>query len=125
VHASRARALQQLGKEGEAMEAWSKVVAMEGADPTWNRDYGRLLYDNQRVVEAREQLQIAVDAGKKRKTPPVWLPDAHRLLAMAIGRHKDALPHWEAFMSAKKGTNNPYLREALQEARAIINLSGR
>ncbi len=124
VYASKARALLQLGKEVEGMAAWAKAVSSESVDPTWNRDYGALLLANQRAAEARVQLQLAVDGAMKRKVEPIWLPDARRLLAMAIGRHKDALPHWNAFLKAKQGTNNPYLREAMTEAKAILNLSG-
>lgn len=124
AHASRARALTQLGKEAEALEAWGKAVGAEVVDPAWQKDFGELLLANRRPAEARKQLEAAVAGASKMKPPPPWLPTAQRLLAMSIGRHKDAVPHWQAFLKAKEGTNNPYLREALTELTAILNQSG-
>lgn len=124
AHAFRARAMMQLGKEAEALNAWSRAVEAQAGDPSWNKDYGELLLANGRSAEARVQLQLAVDGAKNQSPEPPWLPTAHRLLAMAIGRHKDAVPHWEAFLKAKKGSNDPYLREALGELTAILNMAG-
>ncbi len=128
AHAASARAYEQIGKEQEALDSWSKAVQAENVEPVWNYQYGKLLYVNRMAVEARQQLERAVKGAEKltkeTSRTPTWLPDAHRYLAMAIGRHRDALQHWEAYVNARQGTNEPYLREALAAMNEILKMSG-
>jgi tetratricopeptide (TPR) repeat protein len=128
AHAASARAYEQVGQEQQAIESWGKAVGAENVDPVWRYQYGKLLFVNQRVAEAREQLEKAV-AGAKSSTgaegkSPTWLPDAQRYLAMSIGKHKDAIVHWQEYLKARQGTNEPYIREALDALNQILAISG-
>lgn len=124
AYAQKAMAYLELGKEQDAILAYEKAVQTPAVDPSWNYKYGDLLLANQRPAEARAQLELAVEAGGKRNPPPTWLPNAHRLLAAAIGRHADAIEHLKAYMDAKQGTNDPYLAEVLRELSAILAMTG-
>ncbi len=124
AYAQKAMAYLELGKEQDAMAAYEKAVEAPVVDPAWHYKYGDLLLANRRRAEARAQLELAVEAASKRNPPPAWLPNAHRLLAAAIGRHTDAIEHLKAYMDAKQGTNDPYLAEVLRELSAILAMSG-
>jgi hypothetical protein len=65
-----------------------------------------------------------VNLAEKDDPAAVWLPEAHRHLAMAIGRSKEAIPHWQAFLKVRHGTNDPYVREALSSLKAILDMTG-
>lgn len=124
AHAQKAVAFMELGKEQDAMAEFAKAVETGVVAAYWHYRYGDLLLVNKRPAEAREQLAIAVQKGEQVDVAPIWLPDAHRLLATSMGRTKAALPHWNAFLTARKGTNDPYLTEALREANRILDLVG-
>ena len=54
-----------------------------------------------------------------KENPPPWIWEAHRTLALCLGRTREAIPHWEAFIEhAEK--NSPYMTEALRELKAIV-----
>ncbi len=118
AHASLADAYFNLGREQEALSEWSRAIARGPAQPVWHFRYGKLLFDNRRVAEARVELQKAVDAGKQLEAKPLWLWEAHRLLALTIGRHPDAVQHWQAFV-VNADSNSPYRAEALRELKAL------
>lgn len=124
AHAQKAVAYMELGKEQDAMAEFARAVESGVVEAYWHYRYGDLLLVNKRPVDAREQLAIAVEKGEQKESAPIWLPDAHRLLATAMGRTKEALPHWNAFLTARKGTNDPYLSEALREANRILDMMG-
>ncbi len=118
AHAALAESYMQINKEQDALLEWKAAVASGEGDPFWYYRYGKLLLDNRKPDEARAELQQAVDRGKKLTPAPLWLWEAHRNLALSLGRTKEAIPYWEAFIEHGKGS--PYLREALRELNAIM-----
>lgn len=128
AHAASARAYEQIGKEQDAIASWERAVGSENVDPVWHYQYGKLLFVNQRIAQARDQLEKSVTGAKKATSegekPPTWLPDAQRYLAMSIGKHKDAIEHWQAYLKARQGSNEPYIREALDALNQILAITG-
>lgn len=122
AHASLAEAYFNLGREQEALNHWRLAVTSGPAEPVWHYRYGKVLFDNRQAAGAREQLALAVESAEKAyekdKEKPLWLWEAHRLLALAIGRHKDAVPHWQAYL-VNTNSNSPYRAEALRELKAL------
>lgn len=122
AHASLAEAYFNLGREQEALHHWRIAVTSGPAEPVWRYRYGKLLFDNRQTAAAREQLALAVEGGErmgeKATDKPVWLWEAHRLLALCIGRHRDAIPHWQAYL-VNSNSNSPYRAEALRELKAL------
>ncbi len=118
AHAGLADAYFNLGREQDALAEWSRAVSQGPAQPVWYFRYGKLLFDNRRVPEAREQLQKAVDEGQKLPAKPLWLWEAHRLLALCIGRHPDAVVHWQTFV-VNADSNSPYRAEAMRALKAL------
>ncbi len=123
AHAQKALALLELGKEQEAMAEFKIAVNSPVAQPAWHYRYGDLLLANRRAPEARKQLEAALDKIDS-DAAPVWAVNAHRLLALSIGRKKEALEHWQSYVNAKKGTNDPYLSDAAREMDAILRSLG-
>lgn len=124
VHAQKALAFLELGQEPQAIAEFELAVHASGAEPAWHYRYGDLLLANRRPLEAAEQLKQAIEKAKSRETEPVWLHNAHRLLALSLGRKKEALEHWKVYVNAKQGTNDPYLAEAAREMDAILRALG-
>lgn len=118
THASLAEAYFNLGREQEALNHWRLAVTSGPTDPVWHYRYGKMLFDNRQTAAAREQLELAVTSGEKATRRPVWLWEAHRLLALAIGRHPDAVPHWQAYV-VNSDSNSPYRAEALRALKAL------
>ncbi|HSC86395.1 MAG TPA: tetratricopeptide repeat protein, partial [Polyangiaceae bacterium] len=119
AHAALAEAYMQVNKEQDALVEWKAAVQSGHGDAFWYYRYGKLLLDNRQAEEARPQLERAVELGSKLEPPPPWLWDAHRNLALALGRTKEAIPHWEIFLD-KAPKSSPYLRDALRELKAIV-----
>jgi predicted Zn finger-like uncharacterized protein len=124
AHAQLGLAYLQNGKEPMALEEFRKATEQPGVHPYFNYRYGELLLANRRTADAEKQLTIAVEIGAKESPSPPWLWDAHRLLAMALGRKRAALEHWKAFADHAP-TSSPYLGEALREMDAIMATLGR
>lgn len=118
AHAALAEAYFNLGREQDALAHWRKAVTSGPTQPVWHYRYGKLLYDNRQLAEAREQLRQAIAGVEKAEQQPLWLWEAHRLLALSIGRHPDAIPHWQAFL-LNASPNSPYRAEALRELKAL------
>jgi hypothetical protein len=55
--------------------------------------------DNRKSTEARDHLDKAIELSEKSDQRPKWLAEAHLELARAIGAHKEAAPHWKAFLT--------------------------
>ena len=125
AHAQKALAYIELGNEPEAIRSFDLAVAGEGVAPYWAYKYGELLLANRRAKDAKVQLESAVSGAETEEEPPVWLPNAHRLLALAIGPKPEALPHLRKYIDAKQtDRNDPYLREAIREASRIMGAKG-
>ncbi len=124
AHAQKALAYLELGQEQQAMAEFQIAVNAPVVDPSWHYRFGDLLLANRRPVEARQQLEFALEKIKSRSPEPPWVPNAHRLLALSIGRKREALEHWQAYISAKKGSADPYLTDAAREMDAILSSLG-
>jgi len=124
AHAQLALAYLQNGKEPLALEEFRLATEQAGVHPFFNYRYGELLLANRRTAEAEKQLLLAVKVETGAEAAPPWLWEAHRLLAMALGRQKAALEHWKAFADHAP-TSSPYLGEALREMNAIMATLGR
>ncbi len=118
AYAALAEAYTGLGKEQQAMQNWEKAVTSGPTEPGWHYQYGRLLLNNRARPAARQQLEKAVEQGENLEPKPAWIWDAHRLMAMAIGRDRSAIPHWAAFVK-NAPNNSPYLEEAVRELAAL------
>lgn len=124
AHAALAEAYMQTGKEQLALAEWRAALSGGQSEAVWHYRYGKLLFDNRQLAEAQRELQLALQkateaqAGIEGATPPAWVGEAHRHLALALGRTKEAVPHWEAYIQQAE-RNSPYLVEALRELRAI------
>jgi tetratricopeptide (TPR) repeat protein len=118
AHAGLADAYFNLGREQDALAEWNRAVSQGPAQPVWYFRYGKLLFDNRRVPEARAELQKAVAEGQKLTAKPLWLWEAHRLLALCIGRHPDAVVHWQTFV-VNADSNSPYRAEAMRALKAL------
>ncbi len=123
AHAQLALAYLQNGKEPLALEQFRQATQQNEVDPYFHYRYGELLLNNRRPEEARRQLELALAGVEESDQKPPWIYEAHRLLAMALGRQKAALPHWKMFAD-NAPQNSPYLAEALREMEAILDKSG-
>jgi len=65
------------------------------------------------VDEARKPLPASA-----KPKPPVWLWQAHYLLARELGHVPAAIPHWQAFMRLSP-SDDPYRPEALRALTAL------
>lgn len=118
AYASLADAYFNLGREPDALAAWQKAVTLGPAQPVWRFRYGKLLLDNRRAPEARQELEQAIVGAEKLAAKPQWLWEAHRLLALVIGRDPAAIPHWQKFV-VNADSNSPYRAEALRALKAL------
>jgi tetratricopeptide (TPR) repeat protein len=98
AHAALADAYYDLGLEGEALGEWQKAVAAMPDNATWRFRYGKLLVDNRRAADARENFAKAIELAEKNDERPKWLAEAHLELARLIGPNKEAAKHWKAFL---------------------------
>ncbi len=112
AHATMADTLEDLGREPEALAAWAKAVAAQPDNATWRFRFGKLLLHNRKAPEARAQLERCVQIAEASHPSPRWLVEAHYNLARAIGLHRDAIPHWKAFLKLSP-SDSPYRSEAL------------
>lgn len=111
AHAALADAYYDLGKESQALVEWQRALAQDQSKAQWHFRYGRLLADNRRAADARTELERAIQLGKAEATPPVWLWEAHRVLAQVLGLQPAAAPHWEEFLKLAP-PESPYREEA-------------
>jgi tetratricopeptide (TPR) repeat protein len=111
AHAALADAYYDLGKEPQALAEWQRALAQDQSRALWHFRYGRLLADNRRRDEARAELARAIEIGNADASPPVWLWEAHRVLAQVLGPQPAAATHWEEFLRLAPG-DSPYRDEA-------------
>ncbi|MEZ4227390.1 MAG: tetratricopeptide repeat protein [Polyangiaceae bacterium] len=118
AHAALADSYADLGRETDAMNEWQQAIAQDGENATWRYRYGRLLVDNRRMNEAREQLTKAIELGSKMDPRPGWLWEAHHRMARALGRSAAAIPHWQKFLELGP-RDSPYREEAIKELKEL------
>jgi tetratricopeptide (TPR) repeat protein len=115
-----------LGRPSKAMEMWEKALGRDPDNATWHFRYGKLLSSNGSGPQAAAHLKRAVDLAAEaqagtpgtQKEKPVWLWQAHYLLAREFGQVQAAIPHWQAYMRLSP-PDDPYRAEA---ERALIAL---
>jgi predicted Zn finger-like uncharacterized protein len=111
AHAALADAYNDLGKETDAMNEWQKAVTADPNKADWHFRYGKMLGANRRNADAEEQLKQSISLGSAQAPPPPWMWEAHLLLARALGRQKQAVAQWQAFL--REGpADSPYRGEA-------------
>lgn len=118
AHAALADVYYDLGREAEALSEWQKAVSAIPNQPVWRFRYGKLLLANRQVAAAETQLKEALAQIAQTGTEPLWVPEAHLLLAQALGDQPAAVEHWEAFL--KQGPrNSPYRADAKAALRRL------
>jgi tetratricopeptide (TPR) repeat protein len=118
AHAALADVYYDLGREAEALAEWSKAVSAIPNQPAWRFRYGKLLLANRQRAAAETQLKAALSQVAKSGSEPLWLPEAHLLLAQALGEQPAAIEHWEAYL--KQGPrNSPYRADAKAALRKL------
>ncbi|MCH2109970.1 MAG: tetratricopeptide repeat protein [Polyangiaceae bacterium] len=119
AHAELARAYMNLGDEAKAMSEWELAMPAADTEPSWYAQYGKLLLENGKALQAKGYLQKAVDAiPEDQEQETYWVFDAHRNLAIAMGPVRAAIPHWQKFVENRP--NSPYAREALDALTALV-----
>jgi tetratricopeptide (TPR) repeat protein len=113
VHADRAQAYYQLGKEVEALSEWRRALEHEDDNATWHFRFGKLLAARRMNREALPHLLRAIELGEKRAPTPPWLWQVHQLAASTLGPTAAALPHWRKFLE-QSPEDSPYRDEAKQ-----------
>lgn len=124
ARAALAEAYLQLGRENDALLEFEHATKTGTVDPFVQYRYGKVLYDNRRAGEAKGPLEQAIERVKGKEDSSPWVWDAHRYLAMALGRSREALVHWEAFIDHAP-TDSPYRGEAVRAMRATLAALGR
>jgi tetratricopeptide (TPR) repeat protein len=118
AHAALADAYYDLGREAEALAEWQTALAAIPDQPAWHFRYGKLLQANRQIAAAETHLRKALALVAKEPVEPLWVPEAHLLLAQTLGMQPAAIEHWEAFL--KQGpTNSPYRTEAKAALRKL------
>lgn len=111
AHAALADSYYDLGRTADALAEWQKATTAQPDNATWHFRYGKLLVQNHQDAEAQTQLSKAIEEGEQADDKPRWLWEAHYLIARAIGPHKEAAKHWEAFLRTGP-RDSPYRAEA-------------
>jgi len=125
--ADLASAYADLGRMPDALKTWEDAIARDADNATWHFRYGKLLSASgsgamaaahlQRAIDLVDEARKALPASAKPK-PPVWLWQAHYLLARELGHVPAAIPHWQAFMRLSP-SDDPYRPEALRALTAL------
>lgn len=113
VHADRAQAYYQLGREVEALAEWRRALEHDDDNPTWHFRFGKLLAARRMNAEAVPHLLRAIELAEKREARPPWLWQVHQLAASTLGPTAAALPHWRKFLE-QSPEDSPYRDEAKQ-----------
>jgi len=125
--ADLATAFADLGRMPDALKAWEDAIARDADNPTWHFRYGKLLSASgsggmaaahlRRAIDLVDEARKALPAPAKPK-PPVWLWQAHYLLARELGPVPAAVAHWQAFMRLSP-PGDPYRPEASRALNAL------
>lgn len=117
AHAALAQSYYDLRMEAEAMAEWQQAITAMPDNATWRFRYGKLLAENRRTGEARDQLQKAVDLALQMDPKPDWLAQAHLALARVMGNTQEAAKHWKAFLESgpRDSAYRPEAKRALEQ----------
>jgi tetratricopeptide (TPR) repeat protein len=115
------------GRLQKSLDSWEEAIAKDADNPTWHFRYGKLLSASGNGQMAAAHLKRAVDlvaesaqaplpSGSK-PTSPLWLWQAHYLLARELGSVPASIPHWQAYLrlSARDDPYRPEAERALRD----------
>jgi predicted Zn finger-like uncharacterized protein len=125
--ADLAVAYSDIGRMPKALDLWEEAIAKDADNPTWHFRYGKLLSTSgngpmaaahvRRAIELVAESQAAAPSGAKPK-PPVWLWQAHYLLARELGTVPASIPQWQAYLRLSP-RDDPYRPEAERALREL------
>jgi tetratricopeptide (TPR) repeat protein len=125
--ADLAVAYSDVGRMPKALELWEEAVAKDADNPTWHFRYGKLLSSAgngamaaahiKRAIDLVAEAQAQMPSGSKPK-PPLWLWQAHYLLARELGNVPAAIPQWQAYLRLSPH-DDPYRPEAERSLRGL------
>ncbi len=111
AHAALADAYLDLQQEERAVAEWARAIESDPENALWRFRYGKLLSARGQLDAAQLQLAKAVELAGSTKPSPVWLWEAHMLLARSLGSSPRAVEHWVEYLRACP-QDNPYKGEA-------------
>jgi tetratricopeptide (TPR) repeat protein len=113
---------QDLQKWAEAEQAWRKAIAGNDQVAEWHYRLGKLLANRGSQTAALPELEKATALSDlPGQNPPVWLFDAHLLLAEACRARNDraaAIRHYRRFLETAPG-GNAYIPDAEKALEAL------
>jgi tetratricopeptide (TPR) repeat protein len=125
--ADLAVAYSDIGRMPKALDLWEEAIAKDPDNPTWHFRYGKLLSSSgngamaaahiKRAIELVTEARATAPSGTKVK-PPLWLWQAHYLLARELGSVPAAIPQWQAYLRLSPH-DDPYRTEAERALRAL------
>jgi predicted Zn finger-like uncharacterized protein len=125
--ADLAVAYSDIGRMPKALELWEEAIAKDADNPTWHFRYGKLLSTSgngamaaahvKRAIELVAESQAAAPSGDKPKAP-LWLWQAHYLLARELGNVPASVPQWQAYLRLSPH-DDPYRPEAERALREL------
>jgi Tfp pilus assembly protein PilF len=118
VHAALADAYLDTGQEALALDHFRQAVTANPGNASWQFRYGRLLVANGHDALARQPLAKAVELGEQASPRPLWLWEAHHMMARALGSQPQAIQHWEQFLRTGP-IDSPYRSEAIRELKRL------
>jgi tetratricopeptide (TPR) repeat protein len=125
--ADLAVAYSDIGRMPKALALWEEAIANDPDNPTWHFRYGKMLSSAgngalaaahvKRAIELVSEAQTASTTASKPK-PPLWLWQAHYLLARELGLVPAAVPQWQAYLRLAPH-DDPYRAEAERSLRQL------
>jgi predicted Zn finger-like uncharacterized protein len=125
--ADLAVAYADVGRMSKALDLWEEAIAKDADNATWHFRYGKLLSSSgngamaaahiKRAIELVAEAEAAAPAASRPK-PPVWLWQAHYLLAHELGMVPAAIPQWQAYLRLSP-RDDPYRAEAERSLREL------
>jgi cellulose synthase operon protein C len=125
--ADLAVAYSDIGRMPKALALWEEAIANDADNPTWHFRYGKMLSSAgngalaaahiKRAIELATEAQAATPSGTKPKAP-LWLWQAHYLLARELGLVPAAIPQWQAYLRLAPH-DDPYRAEAERALRQL------
>jgi len=116
------------GRMPKALDLWEEAIAKDADNPTWHFRYGKLLSSSGSGAMAAAHLKRAIDllneaergpaSGAARPKQPLWLWQAHYLLAREMGTVPASIPHWQAYLRLS-ARDDPYRPEAERALRSL------
>ena len=126
--ADLAVAYADIGRLPKALDLWEQALGRDPDNATWHFRYGKLLSTSgngqmaaahlKRALDIVREAEAAAPAGAEKPKPPVWIWQAHYLLARELGVIPAAVPHWQAYLRLSP-RDDPYRSEAERALRDL------